>query len=151
MKLFGTDGVRGVANLPPITPEICVRLAQAAGLEFKRGDYQHRVVIAKDTRLSGYLIEPALTSGFLSVGMNVILVGPLPTPAVAFLTRSLRADLGAMISASHNPYTDNGIKLFGPDGCKLPDAVQTRIEERFHHPPETFPTGADLGSAMRLD
>ncbi|MDR2417032.1 MAG: phosphoglucosamine mutase [Holosporales bacterium] len=151
MKLFGTDGVRGIANRPPITPEICVRLAQAAGLEFKRGEYQHRVAIAKDTRLSGYLIEPALTSGFLSTGMNVILMGPLPTPAVAFLTRSLRADLGVMISASHNPYTDNGIKLFGPDGLKLSDEIQTRIEERFSHLPEDFPIGADLGSAMRLD
>ncbi|MDR0407293.1 MAG: phosphoglucosamine mutase [Holosporales bacterium] len=151
MKLFGTDGVRGMANRSPITPEVCVRLAKAAGLEFKRGEYQHRIIIGKDTRLSGYLIEPALTAGFLSVGMNVILMGPLPTPAVAFLTRSLRADLGIMISASHNPFIDNGIKFFSPDGLKLPNEIQLRIEERFQNLPEDLPTGANLGYAMRLD
>ncbi|MDR1267206.1 MAG: phosphoglucosamine mutase [Holosporales bacterium] len=151
MKLFGTDGVRGVANRPPITPEICVRLAKAVGLEFRRGNYPHRVVIAKDTRLSGYLIEPALTAGFISVGMNVILMGPLPTPAVAFLVKSLRADLGVMISASHNPYGDNGIKFFDCNGRKLQDAMQQQIEERFQTLPEDLPVGENLGSAMRLD
>ncbi|MDR2412539.1 MAG: phosphoglucosamine mutase [Holosporales bacterium] len=151
MKLFGTDGVRGMANRPPITPEMCVRLAQSAGLEFKRGNPPHRVIIAKDTRLSGYLIEPALTAGFISAGMNVILMGPLPTPAVAFLVRSLRADLGVMISASHNPYGDNGIKFFDPEGLKLADAIQQRIEDRFHHFSEELPVGSHLGTALRLD
>src|SRR5918911_736687 len=111
-----------------MTAGIALRLGQAAGFLFTRGDHRHRVVIGKDTRLSGYLIEPALTAGFIGAGMDVTLVGPLPTPAIAMLTRSLRADLGVMISASHNPYEDNGIKLFGPDGLKLSDAQEAAIE-----------------------
>ena len=126
--LFGTDGVRGRANSEPMTAEIAMRIGMAAGQVFNRGDHRHRVVIGKDTRLSGYMIEQALTAGFLSVGMDVLLLGPLPTPAVGFLTRSMRADLGVMISASHNPFEDNGIKLFGPDGFKLSDAVEADIE-----------------------
>ncbi|GAN54121.1 phosphoglucosamine mutase [Tanticharoenia sakaeratensis NBRC 103193] len=126
--LFGTDGIRGTANTAPMTVEIAQKLGQAGGLRFTRGSYRHRVIIGKDTRLSGYMIESALVSGFLSAGMDVTLVGPLPTPAIAMLTRSLRADLGVMISASHNPFGDNGIKLFGPDGFKLSDDVECEIE-----------------------
>ena len=125
-RLFGTDGIRGTANTDPMTAEVALRLGQAAGLLFTRGAHRHRVVIGKDTRLSGYMIEPALTAGFIGAGMDVTLVGPLPTPAVAMLTRSLRADLGVMISASHNPFEDNGIKLFGPDGFKLSDETEVR-------------------------
>jgi phosphoglucosamine mutase len=127
-KLFGTDGVRGLANAEPMTPETMLRLAQAAGRHFTRGAHRHGVVIGKDTRLSGYMLEPALTAGFVSVGMDVTLLGPVPTPAVAMLTRSLRADLGVMLSASHNPFADNGVKLFGPDGFKLSDEVEAAIE-----------------------
>ncbi len=127
-RLFGTDGIRGRANTEPMTAGIALRLGQAAGLQFTRGSHRHRVVIGKDTRLSGYMIEPALTAGFIGAGMDVMLVGPLPTPAVAMLTRSLRADLGVVISASHNPYEDNGIKLFGPDGFKLSDETECEIE-----------------------
>jgi phosphoglucosamine mutase len=127
--LFGTDGIRGKANTDPMTAGIALRLGQAAGLLFTRGEHRHRVVIGKDTRLSGYMLEPALTAGFIGAGMDVTLLGPLPTPAVAMLTRSLRADLGVMISASHNPYEDNGIKLFGPDGTKLSDDVELEIED----------------------
>jgi phosphoglucosamine mutase len=127
-RLFGTDGIRGRANTEPMTAGIALRLGQAAGLLFTRGAHRHRVVIGKDTRLSGYMIEPALTAGFIGAGMDVTLLGPLPTPAVAMLTRSLRADLGVMISASHNPYEDNGIKLFGPDGTKLSDEMELEIE-----------------------
>src|SRR6201996_5896696 len=127
-QLFGTDGIRGTANTDPMTAEMALRLGQAAGLLFTRGSHRHRVVIGKDTRLSGYLIEPALTAGFIGAGMDVTLVGPMPTPAIALLTRSLRADLGVMISASHNPFEDNGIKLFGPDGFKLSDATEMDIE-----------------------
>ncbi len=126
--LFGTDGIRGTANLEPMTVEIAQRLGQAAGLRFRRGSHRHRVVLGKDTRLSGYMIECALVSGFLSAGIDVTLVGPLPTPAIAMLTRSLRADLGVMISASHNAFEDNGIKLFGPDGFKLSDEAEAEIE-----------------------
>jgi phosphoglucosamine mutase len=126
-KYFGTDGVRGRAN-GVITPELALKIGQAAGLQFQRGDYRHRVVIGKDTRLSGYMIETALVAGFTSVGIDVLLLGPMPTPAVAMLTRSLRCDLGVMISASHNPYEDNGIKIFGPDGFKLSDATEHAIE-----------------------
>ena len=126
-SLFGTDGVRGRANSEPMTAEIAMRIGMAAGQVFNRGGHRHRVVIGKDTRLSGYMIEQALTAGFLSVGVDVLLLGPLPTPAVGFLTRSMRADVGVMISASHNPYEDNGIKLFGPDGFKLSDAVEMQI------------------------
>ena len=127
-KLFGTDGIRGTANSDPMTVEIAQRLGQAAGLRFRRGTHRHRIVVGKDTRLSGYMIECALVSGFLASGMDVTLVGPLPTPAIAMLTRSLRADLGVMISASHNPFEDNGIKLFGPDGFKLSDEAEAEIE-----------------------
>src|SRR5260221_432045 len=126
-KYFGTDGVRGRAN-GVITADLALRVGQAAGVVFRRGDYRHRVVIGKDTRLSGYMIENALVAGFTSVGMDALLLGPMPTPAVAMLTRSMRADLGVMISASHNPYDDNGIKLFGPDGYKLSDDVELEIE-----------------------
>ncbi len=127
-RLFGTDGIRGTANTDPMTAETALCLGQAAGLLFTRGAHRHRVVIGKDTRLSGYMLEPALTAGFIGAGMDVVLVGPLPTPAIAMLTRSLRADLGVMLSASHNPYEDNGIKLFGPDGFKLSDATEAEIE-----------------------
>ena len=124
---FGTDGIRGRAN-KVITPELALKVGQAAGLVFQRGEHRHRVVIGKDTRLSGYMIEYAMVAGFTSVGMDVLLLGPMPTPAVAMLTRSMRADLGVMISASHNAFEDNGIKLFGPDGFKLSDEVETEIE-----------------------
>src|ERR1700748_2040578 len=127
-KLFGTDGIRGRANQEPMTAETAMRVAMAASGLFRRGDHRHRVVIGKDTRLSGYMLEPALTAGFIAKGMDVILLGPLPTPAVAMLTKSLRADMGVMISASHNPYEDNGIKLFGPDGSKLSDELEMEIE-----------------------
>src|ERR1700752_3938206 len=127
-KYFGTDGIRGRAN-GVITPELALRVGQAAGLVFRRGDHRHRALIGKDTRLSGYMIETALVAGFTSVGMDVLQTGPIPTPAVGMLARSMRADLGVMISASHNPYDDNGIKLFGPDGFKLNDDVEHRIEE----------------------
>ncbi|MEE8559327.1 MAG: phosphoglucosamine mutase [Alphaproteobacteria bacterium] len=151
-KLFGTDGIRGTANLEPMTADVALRVGMAAGREFTRGGHRHRVVIGKDTRLSGYLLEPALTSGFVAVGMDVVLVGPLPTPAVAMLTRSLRADLGVMISASHNPFEDNGIKLFGPDGYKLSDRVEARIEARMaNHMAEDLASPEDLGRAMRLE
>ena len=125
-KYFGTDGIRGRANTVPLTPEIAMKAGMAAGRIFTRGDHRHRVVIGKDTRLSGYMIESALVAGFTAVGMDVFQFGPLPTPAVAMLTRSLRADLGVMISASHNPYQDNGIKFFGPDGQKLSDEREAR-------------------------
>lgn len=127
-RLFGTDGIRGTANQAPMDAATALRLGQAAGRFFNRGTHRHRVVIGKDTRLSGYMLEPALTAGFIGAGMDVVLVGPLPTPAIALLTRSLRADLGVMISASHNPFEDNGIKLFGPDGLKLSDAQEAAIE-----------------------
>ena len=127
-RLFGTDGIRGTANTEPMTALTALRVAMAAGRHFIRGDHRHMVVIAKDTRLSGYMIEPALTAGFVSMGMDVVLVGPIPTPGVAMLTRSMRADLGVMVSASHNAFQDNGIKLFGPDGYKLSDAVEREIE-----------------------
>lgn len=126
-KYFGTDGIRGRAN-GVITPDLALRVGMAAGVAFRRGEDRHRVVIGKDTRLSGYMIETALVAGFTSVGMDVLLLGPMPTPAVAMLTRSMRADLGVMISASHNPFDDNGIKLFGPDGYKLSDAIELEIE-----------------------
>jgi phosphoglucosamine mutase len=126
-KYFGTDGIRGRAN-GTITPELALKVGQAAGTVFTRGEHRHRVVIGKDTRLSGYMIETALVAGFTSVGMDVLLLGPMPTPAVAMLTRSMRADIGVMISASHNLYEDNGIKIFGPDGFKLSDAIEAEIE-----------------------
>ena len=128
VALFGTDGVRGKANRYPMTPGIAMKIGIAAGKVLKRGSHRHTVVIGKDTRISGYIFEPALTAGFISMGIDVTLVGPMPTPAVAMLTKSLRADLGVMISASHNPYQDNGIKLFGPDGYKLSDHTEAQIE-----------------------
>ncbi|MCX7365184.1 MAG: phosphoglucosamine mutase [Alphaproteobacteria bacterium] len=151
-SLFGTDGVRGRANSEPMTADIAMRIGMAAGQVFSRGSHRHRVVVGKDTRLSGYMIEQALTAGFLSVGMDVLLLGPLPTPAVGFLTRSMRADVGVMVSASHNPYEDNGIKLFGPDGFKLSDAVEAAIEELVLSPEkmQLAPASA-IGRAKRLD
>jgi phosphoglucosamine mutase len=128
-KYFGTDGIRGLANGDKLTPDLALRVGMAAGLKFVRGDHRNRVVIGKDTRRSGYLIENALAAGFTAVGMDVYFLGPMPTPAVAMLTRSLRADLGVMISASHNPFEDNGIKLFRPDGYKLSDEIEAEIED----------------------
>jgi phosphoglucosamine mutase len=151
-RLFGTDGIRGKANSDPMTAGIALRLGQAAGLLFTRGAHRHRVVIGKDTRLSGYMLEPALTAGFIGAGMDVTLLGPLPTPAVAMLTRSLRADLGVMISASHNPYEDNGIKLFGPDGNKLSDETEAEIEALMSSAFSDRLAAPDkLGRASRLD
>lgn len=149
-KLFGTDGIRGAANIEPMTAETMMKVAVAAGRHFTRGDHRHRVVIGKDTRLSGYLLEPALTAGFISVGMDVVLTGPMPTPGVAMLTRTLRADLGVVISASHNPYADNGIKFFGPDGYKLSDEIETEIERNIDIPEPLAPSDR-LGRARRLD
>ncbi len=149
-KLFGTDGVRGQANDAPMTAEIALRLGQAAGRYFTTGDHGHRVVIGKDTRRSGYMLENAMTAGFTSVGMNVFLVGPVPTPAVGFLARSMRADLGVMISASHNPYQDNGIKFFGPDGFKLSDAAEEAIEALLEADPALAQPSA-IGRATRID
>src|ERR1043166_349759 len=151
-KFFGTDGVRGKVNQEPMTAATILNLAMAAALQFQRNDHSRLVVIGKDTRLSGYMIEPALTSGFISMGMDVTLVGPLPTPAVAMLTRSLRADLGVMISASHNPYDDNGIKLFGPDGSKLSDDTEARIEALMESDLSKRLSGAGKsGRAKRLE
>jgi phosphoglucosamine mutase len=151
-KFFGTDGIRGLANSFPMTPEIALKAGMAAGRVFTRGEYRHRVVIGKDTRLSGYMIESALVSGFTSVGMDVFLFGPLPTPAVAMLTRSLRADLGVMISASHNPYQDNGIKLFGPDGQKLSDEREHEIESMMENGLQNgLAAPAKIGRARRID
>ncbi|MCZ7659508.1 MAG: phosphoglucosamine mutase [Xanthobacteraceae bacterium] len=150
-KYFGTDGIRGRAN-GVITPELALKVGQAAGLVFKNGDHRHRVLIGKDTRLSGYMIETALIAGFTSVGMDVLQTGPIPTPAVAMLTRSMRADLGVMISASHNPYDDNGIKLFGPDGYKLSDEVEREIEKLLDADlDKRLARSADLGRAKRID
>jgi phosphoglucosamine mutase len=150
-KYFGTDGIRGRAN-GVITPELALKVGQAAGLVFQRGEHRHRVLIGKDTRLSGYMIETALVSGFTSVGMDVLLTGPMPTPAIGMLTRSMRADLGVMISASHNPYDDNGIKLFGPDGYKLSDEVEAEIERVIDSDvSKKLANSPDLGRAKRID
>jgi len=149
-RYFGTDGIRGLTNAAPMTAAIAMKVGQAAGKRFLRGDHGHRVVIGKDTRLSGYMMESALTAGFTSVGMNVLQLGPMPTPAVAMLTRSLRADLGVMISASHNPYQDNGIKLFGPDGYKLSDADELEIEALIDSEVE-LAEPARIGRAKRID
>jgi phosphoglucosamine mutase len=150
-KYFGTDGIRGRAN-GVITADLALRVGQAAGVMFRRGDHRHRVVIGKDTRLSGYMIETAMVAGFTSVGMDVLLLGPMPTPAVAMLTRSMRADLGVMISASHNLYSDNGIKLFGPDGYKLSDEVETEIEQLIESDlAKKLAKPAALGRAKRID
>ncbi|MDB5649942.1 MAG: glmM [Hyphomicrobiales bacterium] len=150
-KYFGTDGIRGRAN-GLITPELAMKVGQATGLAFQRGDHRHRAVIGKDTRLSGYMIEYAMVAGFTSVGMDVMLLGPVPTPAVAMLTRSMRADVGVMISASHNPFADNGIKLFGPDGFKLSDSFERDIETMLDSDlsPQLSESRA-LGRARRVD
>ena len=152
-KLFGTDGVRGVANQEPMTSEMAMRIGRAAAHVFRDSTRRHRVVIGKDTRLSGYMIESALTSGLCSMGIDVLLVGPMPTPGIAFLTRSLRADAGVVISASHNPYEDNGIKFFGRDGFKLPDAVESNMEELIFSGAidGIRPTAAEIGKALRID
>ena len=152
-KLFGTDGVRGVANLEPMTSETAMKLGRAAAHLFKRRSGRHQIVIGKDTRLSGYMLESALTSGICSMGVDVLLVGPLPTPAIAFLTRSLRADAGVMISASHNPYQDNGIKFFANDGSKLPDEIELRIEDLItsNEIEHLRPTADEVGKAFRID
>ncbi len=150
-KYFGTDGIRGRAN-GLITPDLAMKVGQAAGLAFQRGDHRHRVVIGKDTRLSGYMIENAMVAGFTSVGMDVLLVGPMPTPAVAMLTKSMRADLGVMISASHNLYEDNGIKLFGPLGYKLSDEIEQRIEQLLDEDlGRQLAKSESLGRARRID
>jgi phosphoglucosamine mutase len=150
-KYFRTDGIRGRAN-GVITPELALKVGQASGLVFRRGDHRHRVVIGKDTRLSGYMIETALIAGFTSVGMDVLQLGPMPTPAVAMLTRSMRADLGVMISASHYPFDDNGIKLFGPDGYKLSDGVEREIEALIDaNMTKRLAKSRELGRAKRID
>lgn len=150
-KLFGTDGIRGRANQEPMTATTALSVAMAAARLFRRGPHRHRVVIGKDTRLSGYLLEPALTAGFIAQGMDVILLGPLPTPAVAMLTKSLRADLGVMISASHNPYADNGIKLFAPDGQKLSDELEEQIEALMEEQDQDLAASDAVGKASRLE
>ena len=149
-KYFGTDGIRGATNLSPMTAAMAMKVGMAAGAHFVRGDHKHRVVIGKDTRLSGYMLENAMVAGFTSVGMDVVLVGPMPTPAVAMLTQSMRADLGVMISASHNPYADNGIKLFGPDGYKLSDADELAIEALIDGE-VPLAASADIGRARRVE
>ena len=149
-ELFGTDGIRGTANQHPMTCEVALKLGYAAGAMFTRGKHRNRVVVGKDTRRSGYMLEPALTAGFVAAGMDVTLLGPLPTPAVAYLTPSLRCELGVMISASHNPFADNGIKLFGPDGFKLCDAVEEEIERRMADAPD-LADGVALGRVDRLE
>ena len=151
-KYFGTDGIRGKANSFPMTAEIAMKVGMAAGVVFQRGDHRHRVVLGKDTRLSGYMIENALVAGFCAAGMDVFLLGPVPTPAVSMLARSLRADIGVMISASHNPFHDNGIKLFGPDGYKLSDEIEKRIEELLSQDlTSSLASPLALGRAKRVD
>ena len=151
-KYFGTDGIRGTANRWPITPEIAMKTAMSVGLAFRKGSERHRAVIGKDTRLSGYMIETAMVAGFTAVGMDVFMTGPLPTPAVAMLTRSLRCDVGVMISASHNPFADNGIKIFGPDGYKLSDEIETEIEAMIESDlTDRLAAPSDLGRATRID
>ncbi|HRP79014.1 MAG TPA: phosphoglucosamine mutase [Aquamicrobium sp.] len=149
---FGTDGIRGRANRFPMTAETALRVGMAVGMTFHRGSHRHRVVLGKDTRLSGYMVENAMVAGFCAAGMDVFLLGPIPTPGVAMLVRSLRADIGVMISASHNPYYDNGIKLFGPDGYKLSDEIEWRIEQLLDHDVDIALADADaLGRAKRID
>ncbi len=151
-EIFGTDGVRGLANAGAMTPDSILQLGMAVGRVFKNGAHRHRVVIGKDTRLSGYMIEPALTAGFTASGMDVFLLGPLPTPAMAMLTRSLRADLGVMISASHNPFHDNGVKFFGPDGYKLSDETELEIERMMKEGPRVgLAAPEDLGRVKRIE
>ena len=149
-KFFGTDGVRGRANEYPINAEMTLKLGAAAGRYFRKDGNEHRVVIGKDTRRSGYMLENALTAGLTSTGMNVFLLGPTPTPAVGLLTRSMRADLGIMISASHNPHYDNGIKLFGPDGYKLSDEAEFEIEELLNQDFK-LESAHQIGRAKRID
>ena len=149
-KFFGTDGIRGRTNSGVMTDATAMRVGQAAGTHFLRGDHRHRVVIGKDTRLSGYMMESALVAGFTSVGMDVVMTGPLPTPAIAMLTREMRADLGVMISASHNPFEDNGIKLFGPDGFKLSDEAEASIEALLEEQPQLVEPG-HIGRARRIE
>ena len=149
-QYFGTDGIRGQTNQGVMTAEVAMKVGQAAGMRFLRGSHRHRVVIGKDTRLSGYMLENALVAGFTSVGMDVVLLGPMPTPAVALLTREMRADVGVMISASHNPYEDNGIKLFGPDGFKLSDADEEAIEAMLAGS-MPLAQSPDIGRARRID
>ncbi len=149
-KYFGTDGIRGATNVAPMTAQMAMKVGMAAGAYFLRGGHKHRVVIGKDTRLSGYMLESALVAGFTSVGMDVVMVGPMPTPAVAMLTQSMRADIGVMISASHNPFADNGIKLFGPDGYKLSDEAEEAIEALIDSDVDLVPS-AQIGRARRID
>jgi len=149
-KYFGTDGIRGLTNKAPMTAAMAMQVGMAAGAHFRRGEHRHRVVIGKDTRLSGYMLENAMVAGFTSVGMDVVLVGPMPTPAVAMLTHAMRADLGVMISASHNPYQDNGIKLFGPDGYKLSDADELAIEALIDGEVALAPA-EEIGRARRVE
>src|SRR5688572_18818887 len=158
-KIFGTDGVRGTANIEPVTAETALRLGRAAGHIFKtletqaRGHGRHKIVLGKDTRLSGYMLENALSSGILSMGVDVLFIGPLPTPGVAYVTRSLRADAGIVITASHNPYTDNGIKFFRADGYKLDDPIERRIEELVisGEIAAIIPSASEIGKAVRID
>jgi phosphoglucosamine mutase len=152
-RLFGTDGIRGTANIYPMNSEMALRLGRAAAFVFKNQERRHRILIGKDTRLSGYMLESALTSGICSMGVDVLLVGPLPTPGIAYITRSLRADAGIVISASHNPYQDNGIKFFSADGFKLPDRLERRMEKYAteNHLEDVRPTADDVGKAFRVD
>src|SRR3954466_12209055 len=152
-KLFGTDGIRGVANQFPMTVEVAMRLGRAVAERFRHPSRPGRIVIGKDTRLSGYMIESALEAGIVSAGADVMLVGPMPTPGIAFITSSMRADAGVVISASHNPYQDNGIKIFAADGFKLPDDVELRLEELMAWPglDGARPSAEDVGRAMRID
>lgn len=150
-QYFGTDGVRGTANRHPMTPEFALKMGKAAGKHFSSRKGRSRIVIGKDTRLSGYMLESALTSGICSMGCDVLLVGPMPTPAISFLTRSLEAEAGIVISASHNPFLDNGIKFFGPTGEKLPDEDEAGLEEIIHGPEKDGPTGAGIGKAFRVN
>ena len=152
-RLFGTDGLRGPVNIYPMTVDVALRLGLAAGVRFRKGSHQHRVVIGKDTRLSGYMFESALTAGLCAAGMHVIMTGPLPTPAISFLTRNMRADLGVVISASHNPYSDNGIKFFDADGFKLPDEVENEISAMVLDPDMRwpYPDSNRVGRASKIE
>ena len=152
-RLFGTDGVRGVANVEPMTSETALRLGRAMAHVSKRSPHRHKILIGKDTRLSGYMLETAMASGICSMGVDVLLVGPLPTPGIAFLTRSLRADAGVVISASHNPFQDNGIKFFSQAGFKLPDEVEAEIEDLVLSDSidALRPTALEIGKAFRID
>src|SRR3974377_132074 len=152
-KFFGTDGVRGVANIYPMTAEVALQLGRALAYVIKYGPGRHRIVVGKDTRLSGYLLEYAITAGICSMGVDVLLLGPMPTPGIAFITHSMRADAGVVISASHNPYQDNGIKFFKGDGYKLPDEIEAHIEGLLSQREfeETRPTATEIGQAFRVD